>query len=188
MRDLFSTLFLAFVFLTPVTQAQNLKKEWAFVHNEDGRIRQFKQGQSISVKWGGLSGVKTTKGSLADITTDSLTLSLGDYVGSIAKKDVEEITTKKSGLGLKLLSALIVLAGIFITGFFILIQLVYNMRRTDRQLATREYKTYWPWALIGLGVIALGFVRLRSPHQRTAQSFGKSWSMKEISAITNKIP
>ncbi len=188
MRPLLSTLLLAFVFYSSVSQAQNLKKEWAFLHNEDGRTRQFKQGQNITVKWRGLSGAKTTEGILADITADSLTLSLGDYIGSIAKKDIEEITTRKSGLGLKLLSALIVLAGIFITGFFILIQLAYNSSRTDRQLASGEYKTYWPWALMGLGMIALGFVRLRSPHQRTAQPFGKDWTIQEKPVKSNKIP
>ena len=125
---------------------------------------------------------------MEDITADSLTLAHSDHFKRIAKNDIDEIARERHGFREKLLGVLLVLAGIFVTGFFILFQITYNLTRTDRQLAAGEQKLYWPLAIVGLGIIALGIVSLRSPTMRISKPFGKDWTIQEKPAKTNKIP
>ncbi len=188
MKQLFSTLFLAFIFLTPFAQAQHLKQEWTLVRKEDGRVRHFRQGQKITVKWYGVSGLKTSKGKLVDIKPDSLLLKLDTYIGSIAKQDIEEIATKHRGWQYKAWSVLLFIAGFFIIGFFFLLQGLYNSTRIDVQLAAGEHKTYWPWSLLGIGVIALAFNSLKHHNQQTSKPFSEDWILKETPTKPNKMP
>lgn len=188
MKALFLTLLLAFVFLSTIAQGQNIRKELALVHQEDGRVKTLKKGQNLLLKWRGSSGVVTSAGRLVAFTADSVILSSKDKIAFIAKQDILETRVRKSGWGVKLLSAVLLLAGVFLAGFFILFQIVYNASRTDFQLAAGEQKVYWPWATLGIGLIVMAFVVLRDNSWQTSKPFGRDWRFQEISGQTKNMP
>jgi hypothetical protein len=138
MKPILSTLFLAFIFLTPISQAQHLKQEWTFVHKEDGQTRHFKQGDKITVKWIGSNGLSTSKGRLADITADSLKLSMNGNKMSIAKQNIEQIAKKSRKPFQYFISIVSFLVGIGIMAVFALIQFLFYSTRTDFQVSRGE--------------------------------------------------
>lgn len=189
MKRLFSALILAFCFLLPLAHSQQRKKEWDFVHVESGDVKNYKQGQIISVTWRGMSGTKVSKGTLIDITSDSLSLEIAHQIGTIANKDIEEIYAKKR-FGLKnLFAATLILAGLIVLGIGLLFQVIYNSTRTDRQLAAGETKSYWLIGIFGLGFIIWGVASMKPPsHIRTVKPFEKEWILDETPVISNYQP
>lgn len=182
------SLLLAFIFLSTSAQGQNRRKEWTLVHQEDGRVKTLKKGQNLVLKWRGLSGVVTLEGRLVDFTADSMTLSFKNKIGCYANQDILEMRVRKSGWGVKLLSAVLLLAGVFLAGFFSLGQIAYNVSRTDFQLASGEQKAYWPWAILGIGLIVMAFVVLKDNSRQTSRSFGRDWRFQEIPGQTKNMP
>lgn len=190
MKQLLSTLFLAFIFLTPISQAQHLKQEWTFVHKEDGQTRHFKQGQKITVKWNGLNGLSTSKGRLADITADSLVLSMHGNKQRIAKNSIEQISKKGRKPDHYILSIALFLGGIAIMAFFALIQFMFYTTRTDFQVSQGEKPlVIWPIGLVtGVVFIVFSFINLKRPTLRASRPFSEEWTIQEKPVNPNKMP
>ena len=189
MRPFIFLLFLSLSTLPSAVSAQTVKQVWTFQHAETGKLRKFKQEQTILVKWQGISGIKSTVGKLVDITSDSVQLSIQDHKASIAKQEIVAIGVKERHFIDKLFSITLFLGGFLILCFGVLLQLSYNLTRTDYQLAHGEHKTYWPWGLPGLILIAWGFSSLKTPTtMRIEKPFAQEWILQEESGDSYKMP
>ncbi len=189
MRPFIFLLFLSLSILPSAVSAQKVKEVWTFKHAETGKLKKFKQQQTILVKWQGISGIKSTVGKLVDITLDSVQLNIQDHKASIAKQDIVEIGIKERHFIDKLFSVTLFLGGLLFLCFGVLLQLAYDFTRTDYQLAHGEHKTYWPWGLPGLILIAWGFSSLQTPTtMRIEKPFAQEWILQEKSGELNKMP
>jgi len=189
MRVLFWMLFLGLLLTPNFIQSQITTKEWTLESKKGGSTRVLKSDQKVTVYWQNISGLDITWGRLVDISEDSILLTTNRINKGIAKKDIREIRVKRQRSVLqKLVGFGLVLAGIFVFGFFLLIQGLSNISRPDYQLATGEQKTYWHWALVGVGMIVLGLIYLKSPNVRTSNPFGDKWIVQEVPATKHMIP
>lgn len=178
---------LAFTGVSAAGQTQKAQKVWTLVQKQGGQERKFAEGDKITLKWQSTSGMKTTRGALKDISTDSTTLMVKHNPVRIGNQDIAEIVTKRETAWSWLAGVLTIIGGVVVAGFFILGQIILTINRTDRQLASNEQYYLWPWSLLGIGLIIWGSLSLKDTI-RTKQPFDKAWDLQEIPAPNNKAP
>ncbi len=190
MRHLILTIIFGFL-ITALNfiNAQNATKEWVLVNKKNGHERFFKKDQRIMVYWQGKRRPEVSQGRLADISDDSLFLVVKNSAKGIAKKDIYELSVKRHHALRQNAAAIgLILAGIFIAGLFLLIQFLFNVSRLDVQLAAGEQKLIWPWAFLGVVLIVIGAVRLKSNMIYTSNPFGDKWILQEKTAKPGNQP
>ncbi|MDO8367267.1 MAG: hypothetical protein Q7T20_10745 [Saprospiraceae bacterium] len=185
MKRLFFALLFAFPFFVFQIKGQNSKKEWVFAHQENKIERKVRQGQNITVKWQGLSGIFTAKGKLVDITNDSLKLQIKRQTTSVAKHNITEIKTKRKANFVEVILAglLIVVGAILAVASLFAWLALFTFEDSDQ-------KQVQPIFFLGAGMLALGlfFSSLSTQNRSVRIPFGKHWSVQELPTQINKMP
>lgn len=190
MKHLILTLLFAFPLFATLTNAQESNKEWAFVNQKNGYGLFLKQGKKLTVNWHNKDGLQISMGKLMDMTEDSLVIvSKKGKIESIAKKDIDRLKFRKADTsGPRILGCFLIVVGILLAGLILLIQFVFDATRIDYQLANGERTIVWPWAFLGLLVLTLGIVKLKSSSIKISKPFGKEWVVQKLSVIPNNMP
>ncbi|MBK6997082.1 MAG: hypothetical protein IPH31_19995 [Lewinellaceae bacterium] len=189
MKNRLTHSIIAFLFCLPCVYAQNDVKEWVMVDKKNGNERILKQGQGISVHWNNIEGSEVLKGKLADISEDSLFLSMKAGIRVIGKHDINKIKYRtERSIGQLFIGCLLIVGGIIIAGLSVLFQIVSDTTRIDYQLARGERKLIWPLAFLGLAVVAMGIAILKSNSMKTKNPFEKEWVIRDMKNNPNKSP
>lgn len=185
MKHLFTSLFLAFLFVLPSIQAQNGPKTWEIAKITNGKKHLLKQGQKIGVTWETAEKTTKTKGRLLNIASDSIALSLNHGVAMIAKTDIQEISVKRS-LGEKILGFVLIFGGLTLAALFINV-LIRNNKQPNYIDKSFEKRNNYLIVIGSLALAALG-VRHLVKEPRYAEPFGKHWTIQEKNTPPPNMP
>lgn len=153
-------LFLSAFLVIVELQAQTIQKKWRFFDANNRTEHFFSQGNHVVISWTGSQRTIHTSCVLEDIQIDSVCISIKKHNFRIAKQDILKIRHQKRSLTRRIVGSLSIVLGIFVIGFAFLVQAISNAGRTDYQLARGEKSNYWPWAFLGVGIVAGGIILL----------------------------
>ena len=170
-------------------QIQAPIKEWTFQKKAGGKKIAYKQWGIYFFTWRkSAEKTATVKGRLMDIGADSVYLSVEGTSLHLAQNDIMAMSPRPEGLGAGLLGAFLLLGGLIVAGLFIFAQLIYNGSRLDQQLAAGEHRAYWPWAILGIGLMVLGIGRLGKSPKHLSEPFKREWLEQKNPNNPNNMP